>query len=424
MKTGTTFLQDLMSANKEALSAAGFLFPGERWADQSRAVRDILGFSSSDPYVAGETAGMWEKISGQMLEHRGKASILSMEFLSFTGTEEASRIVESLRGADVHVVLTVRDAAATIPAQWQTTCRNGGKVTFRKFVDGVGHVLDDDPAARRRAGRMWQRTQGVPRMLDVWVPLVGRKRVHVVTVPPRGSDPELLWTRFAGVVGVDPEVCADRTVDANPSLGLASTELLRRVNAELGEVSYYHYTRTVKRQLARAILGSRAHLESRVVLNRKGRRLAARWNATVQAAMENHGVELVGTFDDLPVTPPGPEAAPKALPAPSSEQLLEAAATAVDGLRSWAERLDRALEEGVPGDVLSAITTQLGGSAPGVVDLGSGTSPERWAGEQDPVQAAVREITALVRTCIERRDQVRWLEHTDAASSSPAAATT
>ena len=411
MKTGTTFLQDLMTANKEALAAAGFLFPGAHWTDQSRAVREVLDFTVTDPRGPGGSAGMWETISGQMLAHDGVASILSMEFLSYADSEHARRVVESFDGAEVHVVLTVRDAASAIPAQWQTSCRNGAKVTLRKFVQGVGDLLGEDAVVRGSGARIFQRTQGVERMLDVWVPLVGRKHVHVVTVPPRGSDPELLWHRFAGVVGVDPSACPDRTVDGNPSLGLASTELLRRVNGELGKVDYYDYARLVKRQLARGILGSRAALEPRARLNRKGRRYAARWNRRVLGAVERHGVPLVGSADDLPVAPPGPEV-PKVLPAPSPEELLEAAATAVDGLRVWEGMARRALEAGVDSDTLGALTTEL--TDPGTIDPADATSPDRWAQDPQPVRAAVREVASRVRRCIELRHELEALE--DSAS--------
>jgi hypothetical protein len=414
MKTGTTFLQALMEANKKAMASAGFLFPGHKWSDQSRAVREVLDFEVTDPRGPGDSSGMWEELSAQMLGHDGVASVLSMEFLSYADSERARRVVESFDGAEVHVILTVRDAASAIPAQWQTSCRNGAKVPLRKFVQGVGALLGDDPEHRGGA-RIFQRTQGVDRMLDVWVPLVGRKHVHVVTLPPRGSDPDVLWHRFAGVVGIDPSVCPDRTVDTNPSLGFASTELLRRVNAELGKVEYFDYTRSVKRQLARGALGSRAHLESPVPLHRQGRRFAARWNRRVREAVERHGVELVGTLDDLPVTPPDPDV-PKALTMPSTEELLEAAATGVDGLRSWSEMLHRAQEDGVGSAAFKALAIDLADphtAAPA-------TSPDRWSGDQDPVAAAVRELVASLRGCIELRRELEELEAAALASASAA----
>src|SRR5690242_16290235 len=175
MKTGTTFLQDLMQANRAELAEAGFLFPGERWAEQSLAVQDVLGFGAKDPRVTAATRGRWAAMSSEMLQHRGKASILSMEFLSFADSEAAARVLATMEEAEVHVVLTVRDAARTIPAQWQTVCRNGGKVPYRRFVYGVRAALDPGQGSGGRPAQMFQRTQGVARMLDVWVPLVGNR---------------------------------------------------------------------------------------------------------------------------------------------------------------------------------------------------------------------------------------------------------
>jgi hypothetical protein len=410
MKTGTTFIQDLLNHNREALLETGFLVPGEGWTDQSRAVREVLGFSITDPRGPGESSGMWEELSGQMLAHRGTASVLSMEFLSFSSSEQAARIVEELREAEVHVVLTVRDAASAIAAQWQTACRNGSKVTLRRFVQGVGELLDSqDP--RGRAPRMFQRTQDVARMLDVWVPLVGRGRVHVVTVPPRGSDPDLLWNRFAHVVGFDPAVCTDRTVDPNPSLGLASSELVRLVNAELGDVAYFDYARTVKRQLARVILGSRAAREPRVQLNRRGLRLAARWNERTRAAVARHRVDVVGSLEDLPVEPPGSEH-PQALPTPSPAQLLAAAATGLDGLRSWQAYLEHRLAAAARGEQLADPIADAD-----VTDVDDPTPPDRWGDQPDPVQSAVSELVRRLRTCMELRNRVEELLELDEQSA-------
>ena len=61
MKTGTTFLQGLMSANQEALGRAGYLFPGEKWAEQSLAVRDVM-FDSEDPRLRALVDGQWDKM--------------------------------------------------------------------------------------------------------------------------------------------------------------------------------------------------------------------------------------------------------------------------------------------------------------------------------------------------------------------------
>ena len=56
------------------------------------------------------------------------------------------------------------------------------------------------------------------------------QQVHLVTVPPPGGAPELLWKRFSqafGLDGIDLDLEGERH---NPSLGVPETTLLRRIN--------------------------------------------------------------------------------------------------------------------------------------------------------------------------------------------------
>lgn len=376
MKTGTTYLQQVMGLNKDSLAAAGYYFPGDRWAEQSRAARDVLSASSKGP----SATGSWHRMVGQMLAHQGQASIFSMEFLSFANADKAKRVMESLAGADVHVILTVRDAARVIPAQWQTSCRNGGTLPWPRFVGGVRQTLSAEKAKKSRAARIFQRTQGIVRMLEVWEPLVERGHLHVVTVPPRGSDPRLLWERFAKVVGVDPAICPIDPVSSNVSLGHASTELLRRVNVELGDIPHPEYEVIVRGPL-RSILATRSHLETPVRLNRRGMALAARWNGRVRTAIEQSRAHVVGDLEDLPVRRPDPST-PKALNRPSPEEIMVAAATAKEGLLKLESELRSQVE------ARGAMTSEAVKNMPP-----TGPAPTAEV-------AAVREVTALVRNCM------------------------
>lgn len=382
MKTGTTFLQGILSANRRELREAGFLFPGSTWSEQGMAVRDIM-FASSDPRMRARVEGSWDKLRDRMLSYQGRASIVSMEFLSFADAEQARRVVESLTGAEVHIILTVRDAAGAIPAQWQTSCRNGGRISYQRMVRAVRYILNDELPPRARSARLFRRTQGIPDMLDVWVPLVGARRVHIVTVPPRGTDPMELWRRFARVVGVDPSVCSRLPRDSNPSLGQASSELMRRINAQLGPVHRLDYNQVVKSGLGRHILGQRAHLEAPARLNRRGMTLATQWNLKVREAIADHGVRVVGSLDDLPISVPV-SGVPHDLPRPTPADLLAAATTARDGLADLVAELSAKLGEPPP---------------PPPSDLP--TPVDRWDDAEDPVSAAVAEVTALVRTCVD-----------------------
>lgn len=341
--TGTTYLQRLMSANDAALRRAGVLLPGESWRDVVLATHDALshGRSAEGPEtdLTRVADGRWDRLAAEMTAHRGRATVLSMEFLCWAKPQAARRIVETLGDAEVHVVLTVRDSAAVLRSQWQTNCRNGAEVPLRRLVWGLRQIIENDGEPKSRPERMIDRAMGIPRMIDTWVPLVGAERFHVVTVPLASDDPDLLWKRFAGVVGIKPARCPERAVESNASLGLPSSELMRLLNIELGPVPRSAYLRTMKALLARDILGERADQERKVSLNRSGRNLSARWNARVREAITDSGVDLVGSLDDLPTAKVG-KGVPSELELPTDEELLFAAAWARRGLDDAVLRLE------------------------------------------------------------------------------------
>jgi len=420
--TGTTYLQGLMSANADALAGAGFLLPGRSWRDVVLATHDALN-PTRHTDLTRAAAGRWDVLAEQMVAHRGKATVLSMEFLCWAKPDAAERIVASLADAEVHVVLTVRDTAAVLRSQWQTNCRNGAEVPLRRLIWGLRQVLEKDGQPTTRPERMVDRAMGVPRMIDTWVPLIGADRFHVVTVPLESPDPDLLWRRFAGVVGMDPRLCVAPPAESNASLGLASSELMRLLNLELGPVSRTEYLRTMKSLLARDILGERATQERKVTLNRPGRNLSARWNSRLRAAIDASGVDLVGDLEDLPVAR-APKSESAELDMPTDDELLFAAASARTGLEqaidALGENVDRLREElGYDGDtpLVDASDSddpdddpdgddgEAGGGADDGADddpehegLDSGTMLERQLRDRTPeVGLALSEIVGLVR---------------------------
>ncbi len=387
MKSGTTYLQGLLWSNRVALREAGVLVPGRRDHDQGYAARDVLhGETIADPAMRARTAGAWAGLTAEMLSFPGR-SIFSMEFLSFADEERVGHVVASLAAADVQVILTVRDALRTLPAQWQTMCRTGRAIPWPRFAASVGAAVASDryvgPAAHA-----FRRTQHVPRMLAAWRAWVPADRLHVVTVPPSESDPRLLWRRFASVVGVDPDLAVAPPVSRNPSLGYPSADLMRRINLRLGETNQFDYNQTLKSHLAPA-LEQRAALEARTPLDLATHRLASRWNHIVRDAVVRSGAQVVGDLDELPVllSPARIAGAVPVLDPPSREELLAAAAPARDTLVKLIERRVRSFEA----------SGSRAPAAPEPLDLrmSGPTRPDRWDGTDRPVRAAVTELAAL-----------------------------
>ena len=393
MKTGTTYLQGKLSENRAALHRAGFLVPGQDWAHRVWAAEDAVRVHWDDPAVRERRRGAWQAMADEMLAHRASA-VFSMEFLSFARPWQAGRIVDSLAGADVSVVLTVRDTAAVIPSQWQTTVRSGARISWPDHLRGVRQA--GTVRARRRrtqppALRSFLRAADIPRMLQVWGEVVPRERLHVVTVRPSRTDPDLLWRRFAEAIGLDPALPTTPSPKVYGSLGFASTELLRQVNEKLGRPRRTDYVGTVKNVLAREILATRRGQETRVGLDDRTREFAAAWNRRVRKAIMRSGVHVVEDLDDLPRSPSSAPAGFRS--EPEQAEILEAAAVAVEGMDRLVRhrlRQRRARGEDLP--------IRLG--RPLVA------SPDRWALAPDPVGAATDEIAALCLVAMEHRRQL------------------
>jgi hypothetical protein len=322
MKSGTTFVQQTLDAHREQLAAQGFLFPGKAWRQQVLGVMDVLEQTRDGEPVPG-SVGAWPRLVQEIGEWDG-AALISMEFLGPTPVKDIERVVGSLAPARVHAVMTVRDLGRNIPAMWQEGLKNGTPWSWREYLD----VVSDGPGQDWRAKKFW-RQMNYPNIARKWSQVVGPEQFTLVTVPQPGAPRGLLWERFCSVVGLDPAPF-DTTVRSNASLGAASAQMLRDLNAALeGEVSSAQYRRVVKHQLSRLHLGTLAGGEPRIGFDDDW--VTERAEAQIRR-LRKLGLRVVGDLDELrPVPQEGVD--PAEVPA---EQQLEAAISALAYLvRVW-----------------------------------------------------------------------------------------
>jgi hypothetical protein len=266
-------------------------------------------------------------------------------------------------------------------------------------VRSTGRLHHLDLLSRDDAFRKFGRAQDLDRILGVWSRYLPPGSIRVVTVPRPGSSPLSLWERFAEAVALDPHVCTEPPTQVNESLGYASTELLRRVNAKLGRLLPSDYDPTLKSYVAARVLSQRASQEPRVRLDGPTYEFGLAWNRRNRDAITSRGCEPTGDLDDLPTTAtdarprPGDQGVVDLTDAPATDAVLAAAAAASEGLRDLVRRRARRLRDRT-------------GAAP-ALELPSDTTPDAWRASDDPVDVAAGQFAELARTAIDLQARLR-----------------
>ncbi len=328
-KTGTTFLQDVLWSQRATAGEQGLLLPGERFHDHFLATLDVRGLAD-DPTHPERARGMWDRLVAEALDWDGTV-LISHELFAGATAEQARRAVETLADrAEVHVVVTARDHVRQISAEWQEHVKHRSAATFGDFVREVR----DDTA---RTSWFWQ-VQDYAGVLERWGADLPPDQLHVVTVPPSGSDPTILWDRFAGLLGVDPAAFDTELERSNTSLGAEQAELLRRVNLELGDRLPLPgpYPLVVKNVLAHRILEPRTG--TRLALDAADQEFAADAGRGITERIAAMGADVVGDLADLvPVAGGAPGGDAYAVPTDAT-LLAESVATIADLLVVLNER--------------------------------------------------------------------------------------
>jgi hypothetical protein len=323
-KTGTSYLQDVLFRNRETLAAAGITYPATRFDSHFLAALDLMKLPWGG--LQTEAIGAWDELAAQVRAAPG-TSIISHEILATASRAQIGRALSSLghgEGTEVHLVLSVRDLVRQIPAEWQENVKHRAVLGYGAFLDQVR-----DPERATRIGAWFWGVQEIPEILDRWGQDLPPEQVHLVTVPPPGGAPELLWKRFSqafGLDGIDLDLEAERH---NPSLGVPETTLLRRINRRANaDLAPADYRPLVRELLAHQTLSSRTRSPRLALppdMHPWVQEVSASWIAEVQ----RRGYDVVGDLDDLVGAPPVTEYAD-----PDHPRERQVAAAGVDAIKA------------------------------------------------------------------------------------------
>jgi hypothetical protein len=297
-KTGTTYVQDRLALNSAALRRHGYRYPLGPHDDMFLAALNLI----DRPWggMRPDAEGQWEALVRRTRRARGTV-VLSHEILAGAKTHEARRALSDLSFGEVHVVYSARDVARQVAAEWQEQLKHQRKVSFKTFLK---QLRESD---QRRSTRWFWRVQGLPGVLERWGNGLPPARVHVVTVPRPGGPPDELWRRFCSAVGIDPAWAPQDSARRNPSIGIAESTLLRRLNARVKAAGLPsdQYRAIVRQLVVHETLAARSPAQP-VTLPPDAydwaEEVAQSWIDWVKGA----GVDVVGDLEELRPVRPAP----------------------------------------------------------------------------------------------------------------------
>ncbi len=312
-KTGTTYLQQVVWANRDRLRAAGLFLPGFGHREHLWAALDL----QERPRLARrhpDAPGAWRRLVDQASAQPGDV-LITHEFLCGASAEQASRAIADFPDHEVHLVVTARDAASVVSAGWQESVKNGSTV-------GLDAVMSGKAAG---GPEFSMRTWDLGGVLERWTPDLPAERVHVLVMPGADQPRDLHWRHFAEVLGIDPDAYEAPADAVNPALGIVQIETLRLVNKHLPPYSAQERGVWIRGYLAEDLLARQPRERGGLPAHHRER--FAELDRTATALIAGRGFHVLGDLAALTADTGGaPGREPDTV---TTEELLESASRLV-----------------------------------------------------------------------------------------------
>lgn len=220
MKTSSTYIQNILSQNRDDLARQGWKYPGKRLNQQS----DFYGLCGPDiPWVDSYTQSKNEsagKALATQINNSDGHIIVSAEALANLSHDGIERLLRKIPVPDT-VVFTHRPLTKVIPSAWQQSLKGGGTATLDAFTNRMLNEIDQS------AGNLYM-GYALGDAVARWKSVAG-SRVVLVKIPTNKGDSKKTWPLFQNATGIPPLHNLE-VKEANLSLSFEAARLLRDFN--------------------------------------------------------------------------------------------------------------------------------------------------------------------------------------------------
>jgi hypothetical protein len=132
-KTGTTYIQNCLASNTEALAGRGIVYPA---TGVTPSVPHLCGHHEAVLWLAGKQNKIDAFGPNQLMDDIGEAEtvILSSENACALSVEELSRIKKYFSGWNIRIVAFLRRRSAILKSQWQENVKWGEYYDISEFL--------------------------------------------------------------------------------------------------------------------------------------------------------------------------------------------------------------------------------------------------------------------------------------------------
>ena len=294
-KSGTTSLQMVASAGREALRDHGVLYPGRKF-NHRLAVLGFMGRRWGWSNEAVPSRHHWDELMAEIEGDHHRRVLFGHEFASEAKAETAVKFVESI-GERCHVAITLRSPGEILPSAWQQYVKAGVPIPFDEWLKAV---IADPPDRSVTKGFHDRNDQAG--VVQRWADAAGPDHVTVVVLDRK--QPELLFGAFEQLLDLPTGILAQQELGgfaSNRGLTVPEVELFRAVNAVIRphDIEWNDFERMVRNGAMRRIMETRESDEPKPQLPPWAVTRAAEIGAGYAEAIAATGVQVVGDLQKL-----------------------------------------------------------------------------------------------------------------------------